>query len=138
MIAATITRLQGQRPPFAIVEGAAQFAAISTEPPAYPAAYVLPLAETASPNTHATGGILQEVSVSVAVVILCRAAQTPSGAAAIADLAALRLAVRDALLGWAPDGASDGYEFSGGELLRAVAGSVWWQDTFTALYHLRK
>lgn len=137
MIAATITRLQGQRPPFAIVEGVARFAAIRAEPPAYPAAYVLPLAETASPNTHATGSILQEVSASVAVVILCRAAQDPSGAAAIADLAALRLAIRDALLGWAPAGASDGYEFSGGELLRAEGGSVWWQDTYTAPYHLR-
>lgn len=137
MIAATITRLQGQRPPFAIVEGVARFAAIRAEPPAYPAAYVLPLAETASPNTRATGGHVQQVSMSVAVVILCRAAQDPSGAAAVTDLAALRLAVRDALLGWTPDGASDGYEYTGGELLRAEGGSVWWQDTYTASYYLR-
>lgn len=137
MIAATIQQLQGKRPPFAIVEGVARFAAIRAEPPAWPAAYVLPLAETASPNARATGGHLQQVSISIAVVIICRAVQDPSGAAAVTDLAALRLATQDALLGWTPEGAASGYDYSGGELLRAEAGTIWWQDTYTASYYLQ-
>lgn len=138
MISACVQRLQQQRPPFALVDGVAQFAQLRTEPPVWPAAYVLPLAETAAPNAYASGAVSQEVTLSIAVVIICRAVQDPAGAAAIADLAALRRAVRDALLGWEPEGAADGFEFAGGELLRAEAGAVWWQDTFTTSYHLRK
>lgn len=98
---------------------------------AVPAAFVMPLSESATAND-----LLQQTSqriTSLFGVVLCVSNKRDStGAAALADLTSLRGQVRAALVGWIPDAATaEPVHYSSGQLLRLDGdGRLWWVDQF--------
>lgn len=135
MIAEIIARLQSQVAALKLVAGAAEFgAAADANPIATPAAYVLRLSERGS-ESLTLARVEQRVGVEIGVVLALRNAADPLGAAANADLEALRASVRTALLGWvAPS--CDPFIFGAGGLLAFKDGHLWWQDSFSTAYDI--
>jgi hypothetical protein len=117
--------------PFRVVEGAAAFAALpEAGPRAFPAAYVVPLDEVPDGRPRELGRMTQRVTASFGIILFAQNLAGAAGGAAVADLAALRLAVRRQLLGWAPADAG-AMQFAGGSLLGAAAGRLTWQDSYS-------
>lgn len=138
MLADIAARLRDLCPSLLVVGDAAQFAAVVDQLPDTPAAYVIPLNERASANRFASGAVHQEVDAQLGVVFAVRNVTDARGAAANADLAALRAEVSAALIGWQPDGCSDHVLFAGGELVAFANGCLWWQDEYVTSYPVRK
>lgn len=130
-----IDRLREQCPPplFKAVGGAIELDAAIQSAPATPCAWVMPLAEKAD-APHLASYQAQLVTQDISVVICLTNRRDATGAAAAQDLKSLRLAVRAALLGWAPDGETgDPLAFTGGRLLRFDDGRLWWADEFRVM-----
>lgn len=141
VFAATLARLRATvMPPFRLIDGAAEFAALKSAPRALPALYLLPLVERPSENRIAAGAsVRQRVSAELGVLIVAGSVADPRGEAAATSLAGLRQAVRDdALLGWMAEGADAGFELGVGELVDVIHGCVWWQDRYRYPYYARK
>lgn len=121
------------------VDTAAAYAALEAPPPAArcPAAYVIELADEASENGIATGGIRQRLSERFGVVLVLSSLRDRRGAAAQAALRPVRVAVRGALLGWAPDEAHDAITYVSGALVGAERSYVVWQDQYVTRSILR-
>jgi hypothetical protein len=133
-----IARLGEQLAGFPVIAGAAALdIAIETAPPATPAAYVLPLAETAADSDLASI-VHQRVVQDFAVVLVVANLRDARGAAAAAELAARRAAVRAALLGWVIDAAGgEAVTFVGGRLLQFRDAQLWWSDDYRVMTDLR-
>lgn len=141
IVADIIARLKAIDPPaFAIVEGAAEFAAIDTVPLAMPAAYVLVESEESEENVRMTGPVLQRCVADVAVVIVTDNVSDHTGAAAAGDIEALKAAARGALVGLVPASSQDGapVEHISGELLKAKGGTVWHRELFSAVHYIEE
>lgn len=146
MIAAAIARLRDQLlagqanpdAPFRLVDGAMELEALTDRPPAQsPALYVLPLSEQAGDNNRATA-VSQRVAIVFGTVIVLRRHGDAAGAAKLDEIQPLRLALRDALLGWAPDQHHDVVTFHSGRLADMGNGAVWWLDAWQTSTHYRK
>lgn len=136
IVAEIITRLQSvASPPFALIEGAAELAALGMGAPiAMPAAYVF-VTEEASTENERVNAVLQRTELDIAVILVAASVADPRGDAAIADIEALKAVVRSALIGWQPPSADDVITSVGGRLVRARDGAVWWEMTLaTAIY----
>lgn len=134
MISEIIARLSAL-PDFKLVSGAAGFAAAADRNPnATPALFVLRLSESAAPSP-VYARVEQRVSATVGIVIVVRNVSDAAGAAAGADLEALRAVVRSALLGWSPNG-HDPLEFESAALLIFKDGHLWWQDAYRSRYDI--
>lgn len=122
---------------FRLVDGAAAFAALSGEPKAMPAAYVITELEVSGENERMTGPVLQRTEVDIAVVMITRNVSDNSGGAAAADMEALKAAVRGKLVGYVPTGSQDGepVTHTEGKLLRMKSGVVWQRELFGAAYY---
>ncbi len=121
-------------PVFAIVAGAADFAAIGDKPHSVPAAYVFAEEEVSDVNHRATGPVLQRTEMDVAVVIVTRNLSDLTGGAAAGDIVALKQSVRRALVGLVPAASEDGTPVThlSGVMLKARGGYVWWRELFGA------
>lgn len=128
-----ITRLRAQLTGFVLIAGAAELDLAIDSTPNPPAAYVLPLAETAQ-EPDLIGVHHQRLLQDFSVVLVVSNLRDGTGAAATTDLQAKRQAVRSALLGWAPD-ASNGemVAFVAGRLLRFENQRLWWADEFRVM-----
>ena len=136
IVAEIIARLQAIAPPvFALVEGAAELAALgSGTPPAMPAAYVY-IAEEASADNERLTGVLQRTEIDISLLLVASSAADPRGGVASGDLEALKRAARGALLGWQPPSADDVVTHVGGRIVRFRDNAVWWEMTLgTAVY----
>lgn len=136
IVAEVIARLEEKAsPPLALVAGSADLASLgSAQPPAVPAAYAF-ISEEAAGDNERTNAVLQRMEMDVSVVLICGNVSDERGAAASADIEALKVAVRAALVGWQPPSADDVVTNVGGKLVRARDGLVWWELTFaTAVY----
>lgn len=102
-----------------------------------PAAFVMPSRDM--PNANAFGNQLVEqvVPTEFAVVLVIKNVSDPRGMAAIDALEPVRVAVRDALLNWTPEGAEMGCEYGGGELVDFRDGVLWWTDAYRTQYTIR-
>lgn len=98
---------------------------------AVPAAFALPLADSATPMDM-TGSTNERETVAFGVVHVVSNRRDAQGAAALNDLKTLRLNLRNALVGWVPDAATgEPVHRTGGRLLRMDAnGRLWWIDEF--------
>jgi hypothetical protein len=96
-----------------------------------PAAFVLPLTESASQN-EMLGSTEQRITQTFSVVHVINNRRDAVGAAALDDLVALRTALRVALVGWVPDSTNgEPVTYTGGRLLRLDGdGQLWWSDEF--------
>lgn len=123
-------------PPFRILGGAGDFARLKNRPEQYPAAYVLPLDESAG-ESLLLNAVHQEVAVRVGVLIATEQLADAGGAAAADHLQDLKAAVHGALVGWTPEGASEPLLYAGGEIQEAPPGAVWWLAGYATATALR-
>lgn len=103
-----------------------------------PAVFVMPLDEKgyAMPTT----GVVRQKLESLCGVVMClENLRQASGGAAVVDLAVMRQAVRQALVGWVPDPANgEPMLFVGGELIQFNGdGRIWWSDEFVVTSYYR-
>ncbi|RUY11943.1 hypothetical protein EOA25_04695 [Mesorhizobium sp. M2A.F.Ca.ET.040.01.1.1] len=124
-------------PVFRLVDGAAAYAALSGEPKAMPAAYVITEQEVSGENERMTGAVLQRTEADIAVVIVTRNVADNSGGAAAADIETLKEKVRRKLVGYVPTSSQDGEPVTHieGKLLRMKSGVVWQRELFGAAYY---
>ncbi len=124
MIDAVVERLRVECP--ALLEVLPAAAAVP--PRAFPSAYVFVESEQAAANraVNATRQLLTRV---VAVEIMVRRAEDAgTGAAAQADLDAVRGQVRSALLGWSAEDGWTPFEFRGGRTMAYEGATLVWRD----------
>tara|TARA_R110002020_G_scaffold34066_34_gene103959 strand:- start:7484 stop:7918 length:435 start_codon:yes stop_codon:yes gene_type:complete len=135
-----ITRLNLIDPlPFALIEGAVEFASIDSVPPALPAAYVFVKGDAAEENSRATGRVLQRCEIDLAVVIVTSNLSDSTGSAAAGDIEALKLAVRGALVGFVPEASrGDPLEYMAGQMLRFRSGTAWFELVFAATDYIEE
>lgn len=138
--AGIVARLKAEAPSLRLVEGLAQLAALKQNPSTnvQPAAYVVPVSETAGDNRLANG-IAQRNAVTFGVVLCITDLSDPRGDAAGDVLDEVRGEVRAALVGWTPIGASGPALFVGGETIDLDRfGALWWMDRFRATESIRR
>lgn len=122
-----------------LVAGAASLAALGERPPpAAPAAYVMLESAQAEPNELACGGISQRVAARLLVALAVRQVADARGEAGGDEVEALAVAVRDLLLGFAPEAGADPLELAGSQHLAFAEGHVWHGLVFTGAYYVRK
>lgn len=128
--------LEAAAPPLALVEGAAELAALGSGPPlALPACYVFPAGEASAGNERATG-VLQRTEIEISLLLVTGSVADPRGAAAAGDLEPLKRAVRTALIGWQPPSADDVLIHVGGQIVRFGDNAVWWEMTLATAFYL--
>ena len=88
-----------------------------------PAVFVVPASELPQPNSRATGRVRQAVSTEIVLLIVIRSAGDPAGARKVDPWTAVREALIEALLGWAP-GAGLGPMTYGGMVTDSYADQV--------------
>lgn len=137
-LAPVIARLQSQIPQLRKVGVAADIPTAQELLKQVPAAFVVPLAETADSNELESGAISQAITYRFGVLWAAMNLRDASGEAAQNDLEAIRSAGKTALLGWQPDGTMDPCLFGGGQLLQVADRVLWWQDVFVTGNYLRK
>lgn len=129
-----IVRLKEQLAGFVLVGAAADLDIAIGTLTTPPAAFVLPLEDTAQPNDR-LGVHHQLVTQRFAVVLVLSNLRDATGAAAAAELAVRRRALRDALAGWMPDAATgEPVNFTGGRLLQFEDQLLWWRDEWSLVY----
>lgn len=106
--------------------------------PQSPAAYVLPIAESASPNTRATGAFVQQLTETFGVAFAVRELSDARGGQATVTLDAVRKPVRLQLAGWQLDEHHLPMEFVTGRLVDYLNGVTWWLDQYRVQSWLRK
>lgn len=131
-----IARIDAQVAAFKTVSGAADLAAALRELKLEPAAFVIPVADLARPNTLETG-ISQLVRQRFGVVIAVQNLRDAKGEKAQSELAPIRMSLITALLGWQPDAARDPCELGDGRLVRLTDRVIWWQQNFETAYYVR-
>ncbi|WP_428429539.1 phage tail terminator protein [Pararhizobium sp.] len=133
MIAEIKQRLLESGTKFALVEGATELAQVKDRPTALPAAYVIPLEEVSSPNSRATGPILQRTEADIGVVIILENVGSADGDAVTDELETVKNWTRRQLVGL-EIGDADPIEHVAGEIIKARNGTVWFQHTFSVAY----
>lgn len=133
-----IERLREQVSDLRQVAGAAALAAAQEDLRSTPAAYVIPLAEQAARNALIGGAHSQQIAVHFGVVLAARQLRDARGQAGHEELERLRSAVKDALIGWAPDEDHDPIEIVRGQLLALTDAILWWQDEYLTGYYERR
>lgn len=134
-----IARLKEQVPALRTVGGALDLAALmkgNALAQHTPAAHVVPRGERGGAVVDATGGYIQAVSETLAVVLTFRhtdAART-TGADPVDDICA---AVRATIAGWQPAGYPNVFRLSQGASLAAPPGSYAYAVEFTLDHQLR-
>lgn len=102
-----------------------------------PAAFVVPMDETAGGQRHASGAHRQQLSQTVGVVLIVGARNDARGERALDQVKPLADRVRDHLIGWppAPDAAPLAYRR--GRVAGFQQGAVFWLAEFTTTQLLR-
>jgi hypothetical protein len=108
-------------------------------PPAHqqPAAFVVPLGETAGPQHNATGAHRQRLTLSVGVVLLVGTRNDPHGEAAVDAVKPLADTLRDYLTGWVPTG-GEALRYRRGHVVGFHQSTVFWLAEFETGELLRK
>lgn len=138
MIDSIEARLRGTMPQLRTVAGAVEFAALQAPPlPAkLPAAYVMPVADEAAPNSLASMLHRQVLTATIRVALITRDLRDTRGDAALTTLDALRRGLRQALAGWTPPGARSALELRRGALLDFQDGTLTWAEDFSCTENL--
>jgi len=134
-----IDRLKAQLSGIRQLGGAADLDSALNGSVSVPAVFVMPQAEAAEVTTMATGLVRQTFTSNWGVIQVVTNRRDASGAAALTDLATLRLAVRQALVGWVSDTSTgEPVLATGGQLLRLDGESrLWWVDSFELKTYFR-
>lgn len=126
-----IARIVDQVPTLKSVKGAVDFAAAAVDGvKQLPAAFVIPLSESAGEQQHASMSTQQTTRSLFGVIYAAQNLRDMRGEKALTGIIALRLAVFAAIYGWPPSADFDPCEFSGGRILQLTDQVLWWQDDF--------
>lgn len=132
-----ITRLRDQVTELRAVDGAAGLAAAREAPTITPAAWVIPVADSAVDNELITGHS-QRVTARFGVVLCVTAhARSAAGSRDLEILHPLREALATALIAWVPAAGLDPIEFVAGRLIGLADARLWWQDEFHTRFYRR-
>lgn len=132
-------RLLEHPTPFSFCKGATALAQVKDRPPGQlPCAYVLTAKEVSAENPRATGRVLQRQERDIMVVIVAEDLGDVDGDAVIDQLETLKAFVRGRLLGFKPTDMVDPVTHVAGEIVQAAAGTVWFEDTFSAPIYLKE
>lgn len=124
--------------PFNLVgSGMALAAIMNSAPQVGVSAYVVPLSETPSDNTRATGPALQRIDVSFGVVLAVRVVNNKHGSKSSEQLENARDAVRKKLFGWIPNTALVPCLLGVSELINMENSTIWWMDRYTTAIQRR-
>jgi len=127
---------------FAEVGGVAQFSRAEEMRQTVPAAFVLPLDNEAQringELSRYSNAVSQYIHDTFAVIIIARNVSDARGEAAIEELAALREAVVNSLVGWVPPGASCELLYRRGRLEKFNDQTVFWRDEYITAHDLEK
>lgn len=137
-LAPIIERLRGEVSALRFVGGAADLPAATEELKQTPAAFVIPLTDAATRNADATGSVTQQITARFGVLLAAQNLRDARGEAALTTLEPLRLAVREALVGWVPAGFEDPCEIVAGRIMSLSDRVLWWQDDFLSMFIYRK
>lgn len=131
MLQETQDRLKEEVPDLKLVAGAAAFSMLKENPSRHqlPAAYVIPLADRASPNSLANG-VRQMVTSRVGILLAVSSLRDPRGEETVDLLEPLRAKVVKAVLGWSPTTDDEPMTFLAGQVIAVRNGVLWWQDEF--------
>jgi len=125
--------------PFSFVRGATALAQVKDRPPGQlPCAYVLAAKDVSAANERATGSILQRQERDVLVVYVLEDLGDAEGDAVIDPLEEIKAFGRGRLIGFVPTDMNEPITHIAGEIAQAVAGTVWFEDTFSAPTYLRE
>lgn len=109
------------------IAGAAEFAILSPDAKlAMPAAYVIPLDDSAQPNTS-DNGYSQLVRDGFAVIVVLSNTSDELGNSSVAQVQPIRNVLNAALLSWAPDSEHGPIEYEGGQLLDIDRARLYYQ-----------
>lgn len=122
---------------FALIGNVADFEAVAGLPRVLPAAYVLPLSESAE-LSQTVGESCQVHDCTFGVTLIVRHARDAAGARATDALGPLREAVQACLVGWIPDGCMSMVAFGQGSLLDFADGATVWRDDFSVRRQVRR
>jgi len=109
------------------IAGAAEFSALSPDAKlTLPSAYVIPLDDSAQPNSS-DNGYSQIVRDSFAVIVVLSNAADELGKSSVAQVQGVRNILNSALLSWAPDSEHGPIEYEGGQLLDVDRARLYYQ-----------
>ena len=133
-----ITRLKAETTGIRAIGGAADFDAALAANVVLPAAYAIPLGDSADWMEH-TGSYDEAEQIDFGVVIGVANLKDTRGEAAQLFLAPIRHQIRKALAGWVPDEATgEPMRKTAGRLLRLDGdGRLWWMDRFQLKTYFR-
>lgn len=135
-MAPIVARLSAQVSALAIVGGAAELAAATEALAASPAAFVLE-EDTAARENQVVTEVHQRLDVTLGVYLAVKNAKDSRGESGQGDLETLRIATRDALLGWTPGGDVEPLTYAGGRLFSFQPGLIWWRESFRTAHYIR-
>jgi hypothetical protein len=92
--------------------------------------YVVPISERRPQRPRTTGKVRQEAIVTIGIVIGIRTLNDPDGERSADKLEPVRVAVRDQLLGFKPNGATTHYLAGNSDLIKMLSNGIWWLDRY--------
>lgn len=133
-------RLAEPGTPFTAVLGATALAQVKGDRPdaVLPVAFVLTAKELTAENARATGPVNQRQERDIMIVIVCEDLGDADGDTVQDQVEDLKTYVRGQLLGFKPTDMVERITHIGGEVVEAVGGCVWLQDTFSAPIYLKE
>jgi len=139
MVPEVIARLQSVVPQLRSVEPTLSFAAVMASgglPQVTPAAYVVGTGARGGAVNAAAGAFVQDIDQTVAVVLIFRT-NTKTGGKAVDEVEETRLAILEAICGWAPQGAMSVFRLVSDSMQSLVGGTVVTQAEFALADQLR-
>ncbi len=136
VVSEIIARLAAAGTPFGAVSGAADLASIEDSPLARPTAYVITVEEASAENERLGDEVLQRSESDIAIVLVTENLGDVAMGDAASDIETLKAWERRQLLGFEPPSAEEPMTHVGGKLLKARAGTVWFEDTFAVVTYL--
>ncbi len=137
-LSSVVERIRDLCPLLRSVGGAAQYDVAVNGLLTAPAAFVVPLSETAGENYLASGATAQRIEVRFGVIlVLSSHGDVTQGADALDQLDTHRSALRAALHGWLPSPDAEPCLVDQGAVLEFLPGELWWQDVYRTAYDLR-
>lgn len=124
--------------PFALVKGATALALVKDRPLTLPAAYVLSPKEVSGANERGTGNVLQRSERDIMVVIVCQELSDFEGDATSDTLETFKSYVRGQVIGFVPTDMNEPITHVAGEVVEAIGGTVWFEDTYSAPIYLKE
>lgn len=114
------------------IAGAAEFAALSPDAKlAMPSAYVIPLDDSAQPNSS-DNGYSQKVRDGFAVIVVLSNVADELGNSSVAQVQPTRNVLNAALLSWSPDSEHGPIEYEGGQLLDVDRARLYYQFEYAS------